>query len=242
MTEAEEESNHSSFDTATTASLATTPGSGNATAALGGSLRPSTGAGEQDGGGRRREPHGSGATVTSSLSSGSAVASAGPLASPPLTSEPAAAGGATEAGAEAGAAAAGGAGEVAQQPPGTQQGPPSEGGAGGGGGEAGGGGRAALPVLQPPDEGTPAAEALAANAAIPHRGRGTLSRAGSMSMGRKNKSLRRLARNLQKKKKKKKQRRNFQGNVIKVREGGGGSKGVAGIHVSIDWLIDRWVD
>lgn len=207
MTEAEGGSNHSSFDTATTASLVTTPGSSAPGAVLAGSLRPSTGAGEQDGG-QRRERLGS-------LGS----AASGPLVSPPLTSEPAAAGGAKE-GAEG--AASTGTGEAGQQSAaatGTQQGLPSEGGAAGGVRETGAGdagrGTVALPMLQLPDEGTPAAEALAANAAIPHRGRGSLSRTGSMSMGRKSKSLRRLARNLQKKKKKK-QRRNFQGNVIKV--------------------------
>lgn len=206
MTEAEGGSNHSSFDTATTASLVTTPGSNAPGAVLAGSLRPSTGAGEQDGG-QRREPLGSAASAAS-----------GPLVSPPLTSEPAAAGGAKEGAEGAASAGTGEAGQQSAVAAGTQQGLPSEGGAGGGGGTGAGDagrGTAALPVLQLPDEGTPAAEALAANAAIPHRGRGSLSRTGSMSMGRKSKSLRRLARNLQKKKKKK-QRRNFQGNVIKV--------------------------
>ena len=76
-------------------------------------------------------------------------------------------------------------------------------------------------MLQPPDEGTPAAEALAANASIPHRGRGSgsggsrsgrdASASATLTMGKKSRSLRRLARRLRKKKK----RRNFQGNVIK---------------------------
>jgi hypothetical protein len=229
VTEAEEESNHSSFDTTTTASMATTPGSStpNPAAPLN-PLRPSPGAGgeQQDSssgsstgppGGRRRDGLGSGATVTSSLSShsGGLSATEGPvLASPPLASDAAA----TEDGVSAegvGGAAGAGAGAAASvlslvpaQDLG-EQGPR--------GGEGGGGGSCcstrALPVLEPPDAGTPAAEALAANAAIPHRGRGSLSRGGSISVGKKSKSLRRLARNLKKKKK----RRNFQGNVIKVR-------------------------
>ena len=148
VTEAEEDSNHSSLDTSATT---TAPSTG------GGLFSLSKGSSGRTGSNHQQQQQ----------------------QSPQLE----------EHGAAAAAAVAGGAG-----------------GGGEGGGDAEGQGLAMVP-FQPPDEGTPAAEALAANAAIPRTRVVGMMRSGS---GKRPKFNKKLGRHLKKKK-----RRNFQGNVIK---------------------------